>query len=74
MKKTTTIKEELDSLKEGETLVVVTEEPEGSQNYYLGIGDNHANNSWPVTRPELIALRDLLNNKFPNENPNTKSI
>jgi hypothetical protein len=48
--KTTTIEKELDKLKEGESLVVLT--PEGG-GYFLGVGDKQVSNTWAITQEEL---------------------
>tara|TARA_R110000824_G_scaffold352905_1_gene540026 strand:+ start:225 stop:440 length:216 start_codon:yes stop_codon:yes gene_type:complete len=48
----------LDDLKEGESLVYVSEEKNGG--FFIHIGDNTASNTWAVTKPELLELQKTL--------------
>ena len=64
----TTIETELDNLKDGESLVVVTPINGG---YFLGIGTKTVSNNWAITQAELDQLADLTakyrTNNFANE-------
>jgi len=61
-KETVSLVDEVNELKEGESIVAVS--GEASKGYYLHIGDKLASNRWAVTLAEMLKLRDLLNKKF----------
>ncbi len=62
-----TIEAILTDLNEGESAIILHEHPDHLNSFYLQIGDKTASNTWPVTRPELIALKDLLIKKLGND-------
>jgi|TARA_R110000823_G_scaffold25694_1_gene75578 hypothetical protein len=58
--------ERINKLKKGESLVCLAGE---NGSFFLHIGDKTVSNTWAVTEPELIELRDILNRKFPHDDP-----
>jgi len=52
----TKLKDELDELKESESIVVVSKREKG---YFVFIGDLETNNSWMITQSELNMLAKL---------------
>ncbi len=56
--KHTTIEQELEQLKPGESLVILRKDATGG--YWLGVGDSIASNVWVLTQAEINALAPLV--------------